>query len=111
MYLQETQGGRYRNGESFAVDDVYEVGHSPCHIEILEQFQVKAYAIAPIFVGQKLWGLLAAYQHSGFRRWKTSEIKFLSQVAAQLGVAIQQADLLNHTQNQKEQLFQTLHEL
>ena len=110
-HLQETQGGRYRKGESFAVDDIYDAGHSPCHIEVLEQFQIKAYAIVPIFVGQKLWGLLGAYQHSGSRRWKTSEINFLYQVAAQLGVAIQQADLLNHTQTHQEQLSQALHEL
>jgi methyl-accepting chemotaxis protein PixJ len=42
-HLQETQGGRYRHKESFAVDDIYTVGHSACHVEILEQFEIRAY--------------------------------------------------------------------
>jgi methyl-accepting chemotaxis protein PixJ len=36
-HLQETQGGRYAQGENFVVNDIYQVGHSPCHIEVLEQ--------------------------------------------------------------------------
>ena len=110
-HLQQTQGGRYRNNETFAVDDIYQAGHSSCHIEILEQFRIKAYAIAPIFVGQKLWGLLAAYQHSEPRHWEASEIKFMTQTAAQLGVALQQAELLAQTRHQTEQLTQALQDL
>lgn len=37
-HLKETQGGRYRNNEVFVVNDIYQVGHSPCHLDILEQF-------------------------------------------------------------------------
>lgn len=110
-YLQETQGGRYRNNETFAVNDIYQAGHSPCHVEILERFQVRAYAIAPILVGQKLWGLLAAYQNSGPRDWQTAEVNLLAQVAAQFSVAIQQAELLAQTQHQAEHLAQALQEL
>jgi methyl-accepting chemotaxis protein PixJ len=62
-HLQETKGGRYRNNEPFVVNDIYQVGHSPCHIDILSQFEAKAYIIVPVFCGQKLWGLLAAYQN------------------------------------------------
>jgi methyl-accepting chemotaxis protein PixJ len=55
-YLQDTKGGRYVRGENFIVNDIYEVGLAPCHIEILEQFEAKAYIIVPIFFGDKLWG-------------------------------------------------------
>ncbi|NJR73085.1 MAG: GAF domain-containing protein [Scytonema sp. CRU_2_7] len=51
-YLQQTQGGRYRNNETFAVDDISQAGHTPCHFEILDQFHIKAYAIAPIFTNK-----------------------------------------------------------
>lgn len=61
-HLQETKGGRYAKGETFVVNDTYKIGLAQCHIEILEQFEAKAYIIAPIFSGEKLWGLLAAYQ-------------------------------------------------
>jgi GAF domain-containing protein len=80
-YLQGAQGGRYRNDETFAVDDIYKMGFTQCHIDNLEQFQIHAFVLAPIFVGQKLWGLLATYQNSAPRDWETSEIKFLAQIA------------------------------
>jgi GAF domain-containing protein len=99
-HLQETKGGRYRNNETLAVSDIYEAGHSRCHIDILEQFKIRAYALVPIFIGPKLWGLAAAYHHSGPRQWEGFEVEFLSQVAAQLGVAIQQAELLEKSTQQ-----------
>jgi len=105
-YLQETQGGRYRNNETFAVDDIQKMGFTQCHVDILEQFQIYAFVLAPIFVGQKLWGLLATYQHTGSRQWKASEVNFLSQIAAQMGVAFQQADLLTQTRQQALDLQQ-----
>ncbi|MEH1883866.1 MULTISPECIES: GAF domain-containing protein [unclassified Nostoc] len=110
-YLQETQGGRYRHNETFAVDDIYEVGHSQCHVAVLEQIQARAYAIAPIFIGQQLWGLLAAYQNSAARHWEASEIKFITQIANQLGVALQQAQLHNQTKEQTEKLALALNDL
>ncbi len=103
-YLQENQGGRYRNNETLVVSDVYNAGLSQCHIEILEQFHIRAYATAPIFVGNQLWGILAAYQHSEPLQWQDRQIKFLSQVAAQLGFAVKQAELLSDTQKKAEAL-------
>jgi GAF domain-containing protein len=110
-YLQEHRGGRYLNNDILVVDDIYQACHSECNFTILEHFQVQAYAIAPIFVGQELWGLLAAYEHSGPRCWESSEVKFLAQIANQLGVAIQQADLLAQTRRQAAQIAQNLKDL
>jgi GAF domain-containing protein len=110
-YLQEHRGGRYLNNEILVVDDIYQTCHSECNFTILEHFQVQAYAIAPIFVGQEIWGLLAAYEHSGSRCWESSEIKFLGQIANQLGVAIQQADLLEETRRQSAQIAQNFKDL
>ncbi len=110
-YLQDTQAGRYRNNETFAVDDIYKMGFTQCHIDNLEQFQIHAFVLAPIFVGHKLWGLLTTYQHSGSRQWQDFEVNFFSQIAAQIGVALQQAELLAQTKHQAEQLAQALEEL
>ncbi|HLO88347.1 MAG TPA: ATP-binding protein, partial [Nostocaceae cyanobacterium] len=110
-YLQDTQGGRYRYGETFAVDDIYKMGFTQCHIDNLAQYHIYAFVLAPIFVGQQLWGLLCAYQHIGPRQWKQSEVNFITQIAAQLGVALQQAELLAKTQQQAEQLTAALKEL
>jgi methyl-accepting chemotaxis protein PixJ len=103
-YLQETQGGRYVKGESFVVNDIYQVDHSPCHLEILEQFEARAYVIVPIFFGEKLWGLLAAYQNSGVRTWEESEVSFLARIGDQLGLALQQTEYLQKLQIQSAQL-------
>ncbi|WP_066424820.1 GAF domain-containing protein [Anabaena sp. 4-3] len=105
-HLQETQGGRYAKGESFVVNDIYKAGHFQCHIEILEQFEVKAYMIVPVFAGQQLWGLLAAYQNSGTRDWQEWELSFLNQIGLQFGVAIAHAEYLDQMRLQSEQLKQ-----
>ena len=110
-YLQENQGGCYRQNETFSVNDVHQGNLTQCHVNILDEFQIKAFATAPIFVGQKLWGIMAAYQHSTARNWTDLDINFLAHTAAQLGVAIQQSDLLSQTQDQAQELHQTLQEL
>ncbi|AFZ34119.1 multi-sensor hybrid histidine kinase [Stanieria cyanosphaera PCC 7437] len=99
-HLQETQGGRYAHNETFVVNDIYQVGHAQCHLELLKQFEAQAYAIAPIFQGEKLWGLLAAYQNSAPRHWEEDEISLLRQIGWQLGVALQQADLFKRLQKE-----------
>lgn len=104
-YLQETQGGVYRLGTTYlCVPDIYKAGFQSCYLERLERFQVKAYIIVPIFCGQKLWGLLAAYQNSVPRQWEEAEIGIATQIGTQLGVAVQQAELLARTQQQAEEL-------
>ncbi|MBE9205738.1 GAF domain-containing protein [Nostoc sp. LEGE 06077] len=105
-HLQETQGGRYRHHESFVVDDIYQAGHFQCHVEVLEQFEVKAYVIVPVFAGEKLWGLLAAYQNSGTRNWQDWEASFLGQIGLQFGIAIAHAEYLGQMQVQSRQLVQ-----
>lgn len=110
-YLQDTRGGRYRYQETFTVDDIYEAGYTDCHIALLEQFQAKAYAIAPIFQGETLWGLLACYQNDAPRRWLLEDTDLLAQIAAQIGLAIQQANLLKETRQQAHELMQTLETL
>ena len=102
--LRETQGGRYARGESYAVDDIYKIGHDPCHVQLLEQFQARAYMLVPVFQGQKLWGILAAYQNSGPRKWQGYEVKLLEQIGRQLGLATQQAEYFQQLESQAKEL-------
>jgi PAS domain S-box-containing protein len=106
-YLQENQGGIYDIGVCYRmVEDIYTVGLSHCYVELLEQFQARAYIISPIFCGSQLWGLLASYQNSGPRTWGEAEINIALQISTQLGIALQQAQLLEATQQQAVQLQQ-----
>ncbi|MGA9379668.1 MAG: ATP-binding protein, partial [Phormidium sp.] len=105
-YLQDTQGGAYTRGTSYlAVADIYQANFNQCYIDLLEQFQAKAYLTVPIFRGNKLWGLLANYQNSSPRQWQTAEIDVVVQIGTQLAVALQQAELLEQTQRQSLELM------
>ncbi len=103
-YLQETQGGRYARREYSVVNDIYGMGYTQCHLDILEQFQVKAYVVVPVFIANKLWGLLSAYQNSKTRYWEPEDVRLLEQIANQMGVALQQAELFAQIQHQSVQL-------
>ncbi len=108
-YLQLTQGGVYRQDAIYrVVEDIYKSGFKDCYINLLEKFQARAYIIVPIFTRNKLWGLLATYQNSAPRQWKKAEINIVEQIGNQLGVALQQAELLEQTQKQSVALQQAL---
>ena len=101
-HLQETAGGRYSNHQSLAVANIYQMGFQGCHVQLLEKFQAKAFCVVPVFLGNSLWGLLAAYQNSDFRQWRTEEVKLLAQIGDRLGVGIQQAELVSRLQQAKD---------
>ncbi len=104
-YLQETQGGIYRQGFDYLrVDDVQAAGFTPCYLELLNSMAARAYLIVPIFAGNRLWGLLASYQNSGPKVWQADDTRTATQVGQQLGVAIYQAELFQSLQDQTEEL-------
>ncbi len=104
--LQETQGGRFKNNQTFAIEDIDEAKFTECHRLMYEQLQIKSFCIAPIFQSDRLWGLLAAYQNQESRQWKEGEVRLLTQTGIQLGISITQADLFTQLQNQTLQLQQ-----
>ncbi|NJR74255.1 MAG: GAF domain-containing protein [Scytonema sp. CRU_2_7] len=103
-YLNEHQGGRFRNNEPFVIDDIYNGNLDDCHIEALEVFGVKSCLVVSIMQGEKLWGLLSAFQHTGPRHWEEGETKILMQIASRLGIALQQAEYLKQLQEQATQI-------
>ncbi len=106
-YLQENAGGLYRQKTNYCcVTDVNQQGFNACYLELLESLQARAYITVPIFCGNQLWGLLAAYQNAKPRYWQLAEIQMVSKIGVQLGVAVQQAELLAQTQHQAQELKQ-----
>ncbi|MFM7219390.1 MAG: GAF domain-containing protein, partial [Nodosilinea sp.] len=104
-YLRDTQGGVYSQGAKYlSVPDVQQAGLAACYLKLLEQLQTRAYLTVPIFQGQQLWGLLAAYQNTGPRDWQPSEIRLVMHISTQFGVALQQSELLAQTQRQSAAL-------
>ena len=108
-YMQETRGGAYTQGINYRIaEDIYNCGFTPCYIELLEQLQARSYIIVPIFCGDQIWGLLACYQNSNSRAWNKAEVNIVMQIGTQLGIALQQAQLLEATQKQSAALQQAV---
>ena len=102
---------QYKNGRVQVIADIYKAGLTDSHLKQLELFDVKANAIAPILVGGELFGLLIAHQCSHTRNWEKAEVDLLAQVASQIGLALDRANLLEGQKNAKEQLQNRVLEL
>lgn len=96
--------GQAHNQRYICVHDVYDSGCLPPCIQTLAALQVRAYLIVPIFQGDQLWGLLAGYQNTKPRTWDDAEINLVIHISSQLGIALQQAELLAQTQKQSADL-------
>jgi len=104
-YLQSTEGGTYRKGNPARVcHDIYAAGFPPCYIELLEAFQARAYITVPIFLGDRLWGLMANYQCSSPRQWQNEDVQLMVQLGSQLGIALQRAADLEKLRQQAQEL-------
>ena len=84
---------QYKNGHVRAMNDIYQAGLTECHVKMLERHAVRASLVAPVFQG-KLFGLLIAHQCRGPRIWQEWEIDLFTQLAVQVGFALDQASLL-----------------
>ncbi|QIR36908.1 GAF domain-containing protein [Tolypothrix sp. PCC 7910] len=85
---------KYRTGRVQAISNIYEAGLQECHIGQLEPFGVKANLVAPILKDDQLFGLLIAHQCSAPRDWRKFEIDLFTQIAMQVGFALDHARLL-----------------
>ncbi len=115
----------YFEGRFFVTHDVYTANLTPCHLELLERFQVRANLVVPILLPHiqteqpvdlssepaidfasltaaaapvRLWGLLMVHQCSGSRYWDNADVHLVHQLAVQSAIAIQQANLYHNLQ-------------
>lgn len=98
----------YAKGRIQAVGDIHTAGLKDCHVEVLSRFQIRANLVVPLLQGEFLWGLLCIHQCGAPRQWKPEEIEFVQQIASQLSVALKQAELLEQTQRQANELSEAL---
>ena len=89
----------YLRGRIQIIDDISLADLTECHKEFLQQFQIQANLVVPLLEGEDfLWGLLCIHQCSAPRQWQELEIEFIQQIANQLAIAIQQANLVEQLQ-------------
>jgi len=124
--FREKLGGDYQLGRIRAIADIHAAGLTDCHIQLLERFQVKANLVVPLLITDQhsdstaphhdaalpqLWGLLVAHQCAATRQWQPFETDLLNQVAVQMAIAIQQAELYRQLQNELAERQETVQSL
>ncbi|HEY9297751.1 MAG TPA: diguanylate cyclase, partial [Phormidium sp.] len=84
----------YSQGRVYAMSDRNSAKIAPCLVNFLQDLAVTAKLVVPLMAGENLWGLLIAHHCKKVCHWQHSEISLLQQLATQLGIAIQQALLV-----------------
>jgi PAS domain S-box-containing protein len=98
---------RYRQGRVSSIADIDQGNIERCHVEFLQQFEVKANLVVPILVKEDVWGLLIAHQCAAPRQWATLEIELMQQLGDQIGIALTQAQLLEQETKQRQELVRS----
>jgi signal transduction histidine kinase len=107
----EQYASHYRQGRIHAITDIEAVELQECYRAVLTRFQIRANLIVPVLQGCELLGLLCVHQCAAPRPWQPDEIEFTRQIAAELMVALNQAELLAQMQRQSQELTQALDQL
>ncbi|WP_414541923.1 response regulator [Nostoc sp. CCY0012] len=99
VYLQ-----KYHQGKIGVIHDIEQAKIQSCYEEFLKKYQIKANLVIPIFLQNKLWGLLITHQCHHSREWNNWEIELLRSLADQVGIALAQAQLLEVETRQRQEL-------
>lgn len=93
------EGESVQNRQIYAVPQIDQATLSPEKYARFQKAQIKAYLIVPILQDSNLWGMMCVHQCSNSRHWQSSEVDLLLQLATQIAIAIQQAQLYQQVQN------------
>lgn len=86
-----------------AKTDIRDGSMASCHVELLTQLQVRANLVVPILQEKQLWGMLVAHHCAAPRQWQSIQIELLAELATQLGIALQRAELYQQAQEELRQ--------
>lgn len=85
----------YKHGQVTSINDIYQDPRvTDCYRRMLEQFAVRANLVAPILKNNELAGLMIAHHCSEPRIWQQSDVDLFTQVATQVGFAMEQVNFL-----------------
>jgi len=104
----QIQIAHHQVADSYVANDIFARGFPTCYLKFFQRQKIRAYLIAPILQGEKIWGLLAAYETSHTRTWKSWEIKAMVRLGKQLGIAIKQAESVKEIEQKSQQIIQAL---
>jgi methyl-accepting chemotaxis protein PixJ len=84
------QLGQSQQEQVLTIDDITKLEIAPSLRELLSQLQVQSAMFVPILVDRQLIGLLSIQQCSRVRQWQIWEVDFCTQIAQQIGLAVEQ---------------------
>ena len=90
----------------YEIADIYLAHLPPPELKRLEQLDVRARLMVPIFQDQQLWGFLAVHQCNQTRPWQPLEILLLKELVTQIAIAIHQSELYRRIQTLNADLGQ-----
>ncbi|VXD15472.1 PAS fold family (fragment) [Planktothrix serta PCC 8927] len=106
----EEQKQQYRHRKQRGIANIYQAELANCHIELLEEWQIKSSLITPILLNDDnepistskvhLWGLLIVHQCANFRKWTEGEFNVLRGIGVQLAIAIRHGELYDQAQKE-----------
>lgn len=97
------QDAGYEQGKITSIPDIYQAGLSDCHVQMMENFQVRANLVVPIAIDSHLIGLFIAHECQQPRAWQPDEINLFNQLSTQLALALNQATLLEQRETAAKQ--------
>lgn len=104
----------YQYGRISQFSNLHNCDFPPCYFDLLDRLQVKANLVVPILMERwddsqaaiapgsmqpQLWGLLIVHYCASGREWQAWEINFLQQLAVQVAIALNQAELYQQVQH------------
>jgi PAS domain S-box-containing protein len=110
-YFESEYLRRYHQGRVYTIADIEKTDVPDCLIDFMQEFEVKAKLAVPIFLKEKLWGLLIAHQCASSRQWSSFETELMGQLADQIGIALAQAQLLEQETRYSQELAHSNREL
>lgn len=114
-YFNKNYISHYAQGQYYALHDTHNNDLELCHPEIVTQFQIRANLVMPLLCsnhsGEQLWGLLCVHQCTQPRHWEQSDIDLTEQLAHQLAIAIQKANLFEQLQQELSERQQAQQQL
>jgi PAS domain S-box-containing protein len=91
-YFNSKHRKHYQGSYVQVLEDIQTAGLHPWQIDLIASLQLRANLVVPIFLKQDAWGLLIA-QHCQPLQWQQIETDLFKQIATEIGIAVQQAEL------------------
>ncbi|NET55118.1 MAG: diguanylate cyclase [Symploca sp. SIO2E6] len=95
---------QYQQGQVRVIEDTYKADLDQGQLRFLEFFSIRSKVVVPLLTGEHLWGLLICHHCSAPRQWSQWQIEFLQQLANQVGVALEKAELVQKLAKADQQL-------